>query len=506
MINKQMTTHYFIGFIFAILILIIGGCHTNEIQKPIQETNTISPDLLTTVSQKPDKTSTQVFSTSTPIPTPSMTPFPVLLPIGGVEVNRLSSDYGLDLLEISNIHWIRLNGIIWADVEPKESIRNWEALEKIEGDLINASKSGFNVILVIRHTPPWAQSINGSLCGPIKQDKLKSFGNFMFDLVSRYSKPPYNVKYWELGNEPDIDPTLVPYDSQYGCWGDQLDPYYGGGYYAEMLKATYPKIKEADIESNIIIGGLLLNCDPTNPPETKQGSGEYVNCESSKFLEGILQNGGGEYFDGVSFHAYDYYYGSYGKYGNPNWHSSWENTGPVVNAKANFLDDILIKYDYPNKFLMNTETALLCTSNKANVCISDEFEETKASYLAESLVAAKANSLFANIWYSMTGWRHSGLTTADYQPKQAFVAYEYSLKMLNNASFIRKINDYPDVLGYEFQSENQRIWFLRSFIEEPKNIHLPLDSYEIHDIYGNLLEKIQDITITLNPIYIVWQE
>ena len=88
----------------------------------------------------------------------------------------------------------------------------------------------------ILFTPAWAQKYPGVACGPISEDALDDFAEFMAALVSRYSQPPYNVRYWEIGNEPDIDRTLVDSQSIYGCWGEKDDPYYGGKYYGEMLK------------------------------------------------------------------------------------------------------------------------------------------------------------------------------------------------------------------------------------------------------------------------------
>jgi hypothetical protein len=120
--------------------------------------------------------------------------------------------------------------------------------------LIEASDRGLNIILIIRSTPSWAQKRSGVSCGAVKFEKLSAFSKFVGDAVARYSNPPYNVKYWELGNEPDIDPSLVPSDNPFGCWGDDTDLYYGGGYYAEMLKQIYPVIKAADPEAHVLIG------------------------------------------------------------------------------------------------------------------------------------------------------------------------------------------------------------------------------------------------------------
>ena len=54
------------------------------------------------------------------------------------------------------------------------------------------------------------------------------FGEFLAAAVNRYSGPPYNVRHFEIWNEPDIDPDLVPGDSLFGCWGDSDDDLYGG--------------------------------------------------------------------------------------------------------------------------------------------------------------------------------------------------------------------------------------------------------------------------------------
>lgn len=42
---------------------------------------------------------------------------------------------------------------------------------------------------------------NGLLWSEV--EKLGAFGDFMYATVQKYSQPPYNVKYWEMWNEPD---------------------------------------------------------------------------------------------------------------------------------------------------------------------------------------------------------------------------------------------------------------------------------------------------------------
>ena len=311
---------------------------------------------------------------------------------------------------------------------------HWEIVN--ETALINASAEGAGVVAFIQFAPYWAQKIPGVACGPFSEEAFDEFARFMNALVSRYSQPPYPVKYWEIGNEPDIDPSQVASNSGFGCWGDQEDPYYGGGHYAEMLKVVYPQIKAADPAAQVLVGGLLLDCDPDNPPEKPEGSGTYTDCSSTKFIEGILVAGGGDYFDGISFHAYDYYFSGLGKYGNKGWHSAWNTTGPVLLAKANYLRNLLVRYGIHEKFLINTEVAILCgSSGYERACLAEEFARTKTNYLAQANVAAQAIGLRVNIWFSLTGWRASGLVNGNYELLPVYQAYQTSVIRLEKAVF-----------------------------------------------------------------------
>jgi hypothetical protein len=210
----------------------------------------------------------------------------------------------------------------------------------------------------------------------------------MSDLVERYSIPPYSVNYWEIWNEPEISPEQIDPESGWGCWGDSNDEYYGGGYYAQMLAVVYPAMKSANPNVQVLVGGLLLDCDPVNPPSGK-------DCTPARFIEGILRGGGGAYFDGISFHAYDYYDGV--GYQNGNWHSAWNTTGPVQIAKAAYLRSLLdsAEFGVKGKYLINTEVALLC-----DTCIDDQaFEKVKANYVAEAYATTLSEDLKV-AWYT----------------------------------------------------------------------------------------------------------
>jgi hypothetical protein len=408
---------------------------------------------------------------------------------------------GLAQIQATDNQWVRGGGIAWSEVEPNEGDRNWGVLSAREQEFINARQSGFNMIVIVGSTPAWAQKVSGHTCGAIKEEKLDAFGDFLFDLVSRYSQAPYEINYWEIWNEPDIDPSLVPPDSAFGCWGDQTDTYYGGGYYGEMLKRVYPRIKAADPNAKVILGGLLLDCDPTNPPEGK-------DCSPSRFLEGILLAGAGSSFDAVSFHAYDYYLNEEGKYFNPNWYASWDVTGPASIQKAAFVKDVLEAYGAIGKWLFNTEAAVLCEERWGHDC-GDTFQRTKAYFLIHSYVVALQEDLKVNSWYTVLGWRESELLDSGLNPLPAYYAFQFASRTLKGAIFERSLDEYSGLFGYAFQrTAGGDVWVLWSKDGGQHLISLPGTPDGVCEIDSTgacaSLTPSTSLSVGLAPVFLEW--
>jgi len=418
---------------------------------------------------------------------------------------------GMNEMTTANNYWLRHHVVSWSAIEQIKGTHDWSSLAALEVELSNANLRGMETVVIVSSTPGWAQRVTGYYCGPINEPELATFANFMYELVSRYSQRPHMVKYWEIWNEPDIDPALVPPDSGFGCWGDRNDAYYGGGYYAEMLKVVYPEIKRANPEAQVIVGGLVLDCDPRTPGLCNGVDGDAP----PKFLEGILRrngaNDGGNYFDGISFHAYDYY-NAIGHYSNQNWDSSWDTTGPVVIAKARFIKEVLTQMGVSGKFLMNTESAIICGGAfdppGGPGCESDPasaFEQTKAYYLAQAYASAIAEDLHANIWYQVLGWRNSALLNSDRSPRPAYQAFTTSAKILRDAHLIREIDDYDQVKGYEYTRDQYSLWVLWSL---DGNVHMvTLDTLpaEMYDVLGNPVVPSNPVRVGYAPLYLKWR-
>ena len=411
----------------------------------------------------------------------------------GITLYTLDDAGGLPQAAQAGTVWTR-NEFIWKTIEPSPGDRFWNT--ELEQGLINAESLGVEPIMLIGGTPGWALKL-GYNCGAVDADMFDELAQFAYDLVKRYSVPPYNIRYWELWNEPDAAGTL-------GCWGDPSDTeYYGGYYYGQMIQAVYPRMKEADPKAQVLVGGLLLDCDPENPPGGK-------DCTPSKFLKGILESGGGSYFDGVSFHAYDFYY-SRGVYGNGNWHSSSGTTGPVSIAKAEYLRRVLSEYGYSRKYLMNTETAVFWGENELTVCDAPQeylpdIEFTKVNYLIHSYAVAVAEGWKANIWYSAFGVRCSGLLNADLSPKAGLYAYEFAQQKLGEAVFVRQIREYDGVMGYEYEIPGRRLWVVWSLDGLAHTLGLPRLPVEVNKIGENGLPVNEPLSLTAtidqSPIFI----
>lgn len=449
-------------------------------------------------------------------------PFPGYIPIVfddfmaptvyGVEESLTTSEV-IGLIQELGSRWIRNNGLLWSAVEPvNNGGYDWSAVGSLEFQLKATQQAGMQTILIVRSTPDWAQKFPGEACGPMKESFFDDFGAFLAAAVSRYSAAPYYVRHYEIWNEPDIDPSLVPGDQLFGCWGDKNDPFYGGEYYGKMLKVVYPMMKSANPNITVMIGGMLMDCDPRNPPPGK-------DCTPSKFLEGILTAGAKNSFDAVSFHAYDYYNSVFDTFGNPNWHSGKFNNEasgslrPVLIKKAEFLREVLAQFGATGKILFNTESALLCGG--ANdppgepPCESDDdspFEIMKASYAAQAFPAAIGENLAANLWFTVFGWRNSGLINSDKTPRPAYHAVDVSEEFLADADYVGKLLGIPNVTGFKFTlPEGNEIWVVWAVNGGPLLLDLPNEPISVTDATGDPVGITgTTVTLTEEPYYVVF--
>lgn len=430
---------------------------------------------------------------------PSTTYLPVVTSdpqrtIFGVQMESVSPGKGLEEMAQAKNSWTRRD-FLWRVVEPVEGERNWSAVKYFEDELVTATQNGITMIPIFLDTPDWAMA-KDNCRGIVKPEKLPALASFLYDFVERYSGYPYNVKYIEMWNEPDVDNFL-------GCWGDASDLlYYGGQPYGEMLKMIYPAVKSANPNMQVLVGGLLLDCDPALTFENK-------TCIPAYFLKGILESGAGNAFDGIAFHTSDYYEGELGKFSHPNFGSAWNTNGPTSTAKAKFLRGQLAEYNVTGKYLIVTEAGIKCGAGEICADSAYGFEETKAYYLVQDGAGALVNGYRANIWYSVYGDRYSGLLDANNQPYPAYYTFTYLRNKLVNHVYVREITAYPGVMGYEFESlTGIKTWVMWSLDGLTHQISLSKAPSSIDKISAGgtalALSPVMNIEVGLAPVFITY--
>ncbi len=407
----------------------------------------------------------------------------------GVETSQLSSERGLEGLVAMQPYWVRRNGLRWKDVEPVEGAGyqwNTLAVQALEAEMIRASEQGLQLILIVRGSPAWATTPYQADCAPIHPSKYAAFAQFMAAAVQRYSQPPYNVRFWELGNEPDA--YVFPNDSVYGCWGVQDDPYYGGREYGEMLKVVYPAIKAANPYVQVLNGGLLLD----KPYDPTTGNGR-----SARFIEGVFATGAGNAFDILSYHSYTYYDGTVdGSSGRTDW-------------KIPYLRNLMAQYQI-SKPLFNSEGALLCTVS-SNACF-----RAQANIIGRIYARALRDGLMAFVWYAYDS--DSFMHTALVEPanlsnqRPAYLAYRHAAQMLRNVRYSAALEQQPSgVEGYRFSRGTGTVWVVWS--DTPVDITIPFPvtqrvtctAWDGAPIACAVSDTTVTITASSSPTYIVAQ-
>ncbi len=347
--------------------------------------------------------------------------------------------------------WVRLNGanrISWRLLQPTQGGEIlWENLADFEEELRALKAAGLHPIVVVDDYPLWATlgrlGADGqpSYCDALKDEAFDDYAQFLQALVARYKSPEFDVHDWELGNEPDVDPALVRSTSQFGCWGDAEDPYYGGERYGRMLAAVAPVIRAEDPAARIWIGGLLLDQPETNQP----GRGR-----PEMFLEGILRAGGAPYFDIVAYHAYLVYMNQYYDYDLN--HNPWSDRGGSVRGKAQYLRQIMAQYGVDKPLFLN-ETGLACPEYYDWCQNPDEqFYQAQANHLVRSFVRGLGGEIHGFIWFTINGpgWRHTGLLNADGSPKPVYTAYQVLIGQLRYTQYIGETDHGEGTEGYTF--------------------------------------------------------
>ena len=111
----------------------------------------------------------------------------------------------------------------------------------------------------------------------------------------------------------------------------------------------------------------------------------------------------------------------------------------------------------------------------------------------------------ANLWFSLKGWRASGLLDASMQPVPAYNAYRFATQQFTNHYFSGYLTEYTGLKGMAFQGVGQRTWLLWSQDGNAHTIQLGSTPAAIYNVYGEAQPLGAQLTIAQAPVYIVWQ-
>jgi len=206
------------------------------------------------------------------------------------EVEPAKREQTVKLAAEAGFHWLRQE-FPWQDIEIHakgdfEDRRNppaksaWDKYDQIV-DL--ADKYGMELSVRVSTPPSWSRAQGDAAGSFAPPDNYADFGDFVYELVSRYKG---RIRYYQLWNEPNIYPE----------WGNYpISP----EDYTRLLKIGATRAREADPNAVIIAGALAstIALQPDAAPPTNA-------LNDLLFLQRMYDAGAAPYFDIMAMQAY----------------------------------------------------------------------------------------------------------------------------------------------------------------------------------------------------------
>jgi hypothetical protein len=206
------------------------------------------------------------------------------------EVEPAKREETVRLAAEAGFHWLRQE-FPWQDIEIHakgdfEDRRNppaksaWDKYDQI-ADL--ADKYGMELIVRVSTPPSWSRAEGEAVGSFAPPDNYEDFGDFVYELVSRYKG---RIRYYQLWNEPNIYPE----------WGNYpISP----EDYTRLLKIGATRAREADPNA-VIIAGALASTIALQPDAAPPNNA----LNDLLFLQRMYDAGAAPYFDIMAMQAY----------------------------------------------------------------------------------------------------------------------------------------------------------------------------------------------------------
>jgi hypothetical protein len=332
----------------------------------------------------------------------------------------------------SGASWVRLV-IDWSQIEPKNTTPANYSWRETDSIARLAYERCMPIIFLFENNPAWASSLAQ---GPLDKVGLSELVQVMQAIVERYDGDGFQdapgspqVIYFEMYNEPDMG--LVASEERWGNYGDK---------YAAMLKAVYPAIKQVNPDAKVVFGGIAYDnfSDAT-------WAGPFVR----KFLDDVLKNGGGAYFDIMNYHFYPHF--------GYNWTKNFPKDGPGLVEKTEAIRAVLRKYNV-NKPVIITEMGW---HSNGRAPYGSYVLQTR--YLQQVFTQAKAAGIPMAAWWPLADPRDAFdngdtgvITNKNFPPitrKPSYFAYQTFMREIAPARFVAEVASEPDIKIYQFQDD-----------------------------------------------------
>jgi hypothetical protein len=205
--------------------------------------------------------------------------------------------------------WMRLE-LPWLRIEPTPGNFRWAPYDAA---MMHSHELGIKALAVLHSPPAWASLES---CGLITNTVAMT--TFLTQATERYGPL---VDAWEFINEPDGKHYLPNYGPTIGCWA----PY--PNQYAQQLKLFYMTVKAHDPTALVLFGSLAY---------------DNWTIFDRQFLDHVLQNPEGAYFDVFGLHYYPINFQEF----------------PSIRDKIREVRTKLARYGLAHKRIWITETSM----------------------------------------------------------------------------------------------------------------------------------------------------
>jgi hypothetical protein len=339
--------------------------------------------------------------------------------------------------------------IKWSQIEPNAPAGDGTPTYDwtwYDGRFKSISDSGIQMLGTVMATNSWAANPS---CGVLYPDRMDEFTRFLTDLVNRYKNPPYNVKFWEIINEPDY--TKTDGESKgLGCWGND------GADYAQMLQVASTTIKSIDPRATVIQGGVAHDFF-TEPP--------VLGNFNRYFLDDVMAAGGGNYIDALNFHYFHDFEAEWIRWdpNSPDRIFGWlpaPTCGDVFDGQGDPYDaggiDVIAKASHIQnrmKTCFGVDKPIWLTETARRSADADPGTlDDQARYVPQVYARALSYGIPSITWFALTTPNHpdgQGLLLDDFTPKPAYYAYQTVTTELMGFKYSRALAA-PNIEGYYF--------------------------------------------------------